>query len=173
MCFSLPQLFVLLAVLSVAVCVIRARCVKKADLRLILYPCVIKYSLLFSSFLCLSVCLSGCLSVSLSVSACLSHTVSVCLSVSLALPPSLSPSLFPTPSLFIPLSPSPPLLSKNGPLVKGEGYMFKDSVPHQLPLGNKVYSLSLLECRETERQTDRQTEKKSRVLSASDYQSKT
>ena len=49
MYFSLPQLFVLFDVLSVTVFVIRDRFVKKADLCLNLYPCVIKYYLIMSS----------------------------------------------------------------------------------------------------------------------------
>ena len=55
MCFSLLQLFVFLFdVLSAAVFVIRDRFVKKADLCLTLYPCVIKYSLSLSLSLSLS-----------------------------------------------------------------------------------------------------------------------
>ena len=94
MYFSLPQLFALFEVFSVAVFVIRDRFVKKADLCLNLDPCVIKYSLslsfaLFDSlsvslplsvafslclWLCLSVCVSLSVSVSLSLSLSLSHT---------------------------------------------------------------------------------------------------
>ena len=50
MYFSLLQLFVLFDVLSVAVFVIGDRFVKKADLCVNLYPCVIKYYLILSFF---------------------------------------------------------------------------------------------------------------------------
>ena len=86
MYFSLPQLFVFLFdVMSVAVFVIRNRFVKKADLCLNLFPCVIKYyvlSVCLSLSLCLCLSLSLCLSVS--VSLCVSLSLSVCLSVCLS-----------------------------------------------------------------------------------------
>ena len=83
MYFSLPQLLVFLFdVLNVAVFVIWDRFVKKADLCLNLYPCVINYTLSVSVSLSLSVSLcvflSVCPSLCVSVSVCLS----VCLSVS-------------------------------------------------------------------------------------------
>ena len=73
MYLSLPRLFVFLFdVLSVAVFVIRDRFVKKADLCLNLYPCVIKYSLSVS--LSVSVCVSLCVSLSVCLCLCLSRT---------------------------------------------------------------------------------------------------
>ena len=79
MCFSLPQLFVLFDVLSVAVFVISDRFVKKADFCLNLYACVIKCYLLFSLSLSLPVCLSvsHCLCLSVSLFSSLSHPLSL------------------------------------------------------------------------------------------------